>query len=174
MSRSARKRAAVKLAAKRKGTGKTLDPQPAKPTASPPKASLPPSKLVVKKMMGLDGSTADKLRRGKVEPQASIDLHGLTQAQAHLKLVTFVRRCADRELRCLLVVTGKGATPGKAEKDSDVFEMPVRARSGVLKEMVPRWLQDGDVRAQVAGIQTAHVRHGGAGAVYVYLRRRRI
>lgn len=145
----------------------------AKPAIAQTKVGLAPAKAVLKKAMGLDGSTAEKLRRGKVEPQASLDLHGLTQSQAHLKLVTFVRRCAERELRCILVVTGKGATPDSAANTTDVFEMPARSRSGVLKEMVPRWLQDGDVRAYVAGTQTAHVRHGGAGAVYVYLRRRR-
>lgn len=173
VSRPARKRAVAKIAPKRKSASKPAETQSGKQVLSPPKIAGAPGKTVTKKAMGLDGSTAEKLRRGKVEPQASLDLHGLTQSQAHLKLVTFVRRCAERELRCILVVTGKGVAPGSIEKDSDVFEMPTRPRSGVLKEMVPRWLQDGDVRAHVAGTQSAHVRHGGAGAVYVYLRRRR-
>lgn len=99
---------------------------------------------------GVDGSTAERLRKGKIEPEAVLDLHGLTQAQAHTRLVTFVRRGHEIGNRCLLVITGKG---------------------GVLRELAPRWLEE--LRAAVTGVQSAHVRHGGGGAFYVYLRRKR-
>jgi DNA-nicking Smr family endonuclease len=168
-----RKRQTEKTGSKRKRPSISSEVHTVAAVAIPVKAAPASSKRDFKKSMGLDGSTAERLRRGKVEPQATLDLHGLTQSQAHLKLVTFVRRCAESELRCILVVTGKGAPARTASQDDVAFEMPARPRSGVLKEMVPRWLQDGDVRAFVAGTQTAHIRHGGAGAVYVYLRRRR-
>lgn len=102
---------------------------------------------------GIDGATAERLKRGKVEPEAVLDLHGLTQARAHAQLTAFVRRAHECALRCVLVITGKGS-PTKA---------------GVLRTMVPRWLEE--ERATVAGVQAAHVKHGGAGALYVYLRR---
>lgn len=123
---------------------------------------------------GLDGSTADKLKRGKIDPQANLDLHGLNQAQAHSRLTTFIKRCSDNGLRCVLVVTGKGAPSGAREDSTRRLELTGRSKSGVLKEMVPRWLHEGDVRAMVAGSQSAHAKHGGAGALYVYLRRRRV
>ena len=71
--------------------------------------------------VGLDGSTSAKLKRGKILPDATLDLHGLTQAQAHLRLTTFVRRCAERDFRCVLVITGKGAPASKAMYMTDRF-----------------------------------------------------
>lgn len=105
---------------------------------------------------GIDGATAERLRRGKVEPDAVLDLHGLTQARAHAQLTAFVRRAHERGYRCVLVITGKGSA----------------TKTGVLRTMVPRWLEE--ERAAVAGAQAAHVKHGGAGALYVYLRRVRV
>ena len=131
--------------------------------------SVKPTAMPVK----LDGSTSERLRKGKVKPDARIDLHGLTQAQAHLRLVTFVRRCAERQLRCVLVVTGKGAPAAGKPGRSERFELDAISKSGVLREMVPRWLGEADLRALVSGSLSAHARHGGEGALYVYLRRRR-
>lgn len=110
--------------------------------SAPAKRPAPP--------FGVDGSTAERLRKGKIDPEAVLDLHGLTQAQAHTRLVSFVRRGHEMGNRCLLVITGKG---------------------GVLRELAPRWLDE--LRAAVTGVQSAHVRHGGGGAFYVYLRRKR-
>jgi len=122
---------------------------------------------------GVDGATAERLRRGKIEPDARLDLHGLTQAQAHARLIAFVRRGHDGGARCLLVITGKGAPAAKASDDLRPFVMPERPKAGVLRTLVPRWLEEDEMRSLVAGVQAAHQRHGGAGAVYVYLRRRR-
>ncbi len=122
---------------------------------------------------GLDGSTAEKLKRGKIVPEATLDLHGLTQAQAHTRLNAFVRSSAESGRRCVLVVTGKGAPKSNSATAEHGFVMPARTKSGVLRLMVPRWLDEGDARNVVAGTQAAHQRHGGDGALYVYLRRRR-
>lgn len=133
-------------------------PAPAKPRRSSAPA------------FGIDGATAERLRRGKVEPDATIDLHGLTQAQAHARLVAFVRRGSENGYRCLLVVTGKGAL-ARDDGDAHGFVMPDRSKAGVLRAMVPRWLEE--LRTIVVGAQSAHRRHGGTGALYVYLRRKR-
>jgi DNA-nicking Smr family endonuclease len=121
---------------------------------------------------GVDGATAERLRRGKVEPDGVLDLHGLTQPQAHARLVAFVRRAHEREQRCLLVITGKGAP--LPVRSAEAFVMPERSNAGVLRSMVPRWLEEEALRPLVVGVQAAHAKHGGAGALYVYLRRKRL
>lgn len=145
-------------------------------TVMPDPAPRPPpvakAKVAVKGS-GLDGSTSEKLRRGKIVPDAVLDLHGLTQAQAHARLNSFMRSSAELGRRCVLVVTGKGAPQSTRHEADDGFVMPQRSKSGILRMMVPRWLGEGDGRALVAGTQAAHQRHGGDGALYVYLRRRR-
>lgn len=118
----------------------------------------------------LDGSTLRRLREGKVDPDAKLDLHGMTQAQAHSRLATFLHRAHDSDLRCVLVVTGKGG--GRADIDRSPYE-PATSGHGVLRAIVPRWLTEGDIRRYVSGTAEAHARHGGAGALYVYLRRRK-
>jgi DNA-nicking Smr family endonuclease len=139
-------------------------PAVAASAAKPKKAAVP--------AFGVDGATAERLKRGKVEPDATLDLHGLTQAQAHGRLVSFVRRAHEHAYRCILVVTGKGA-PRPAREEAAGFAMPERSNAGVLRLMVPRWLEEDALRALVVGVQGAHQRHGGAGAIYVYLRRKR-
>jgi DNA-nicking Smr family endonuclease len=144
-------------------------PAPA-PVPSPPAASAKPRRPSVA-AFGVDGATAERLKRGKVAPDATLDLHGLTQAQAHTRLLSFVRRAHEREYRCVLVVTGKGA-PGVREEPV-AFAMPERSKAGVLRTMVPRWLEEDALRPLVVGVHAAHQRHGGGGAIYVYLRRKR-
>lgn len=119
----------------------------------------------------LDGSTLRRLKQGKVAPDAKLDLHGLTQAQAHNRLATFLHRAFDQDMRCVLVVTGKGG--GRVDGDRHLAESLHHHHHGILKSMVPRWLNEGDIKRFVSGTADAHVRHGGAGAVYVYLRRRK-
>ncbi|HUJ46293.1 MAG TPA: Smr/MutS family protein [Rhizomicrobium sp.] len=125
-------------------------PQPARPRNRP---------------TGVDGKTAERLRKGAIEPDARLDLHGLTENTAHRALVTFLRGAASRGARLTLVITGKGA---KAETLEELFDPPAR---GILKSAVPRWLQEPDLARFVADVRTAHRRHGGAGALYVYLRK---
>ena len=118
---------------------------------------------------GLDGNTAARLNRGVLEPQARLDLHGMTETVAHRALLTFIRGAFARGLRLVLVVTGKGLKPPAPDAPFDL-ELDMRAR-GVLKTMTPRWLAEPELAGFVADVRTAHRRHGGAGALYVYLRK---
>ncbi len=106
-----------------------------------------------------------------MEPDTKLDLHGLTEDAAHRALVTFLRGAIVRGARLALVVTGKGLKPSAPDEPFDL-ELDRRTR-GVLKAMVPRWLQEPELVRFVADVRTAHRRHGGTGALYVYLRRER-
>ena len=116
---------------------------------------------------GLDGNTQDRLDRGLIAPDATLDLHGMTQDRAHRTLARFLRGSRERDNRLIVVVTGKGNP--RAADAAAWTESP----HGVLKEMVPRWLAEPDLKPLVARVQPAHIRHGGAGALYVYLRKSR-
>lgn len=116
---------------------------------------------------GVNGATQDKLRRGLMEPEARIDLHGMTQAAAHRTLFTWVAAAHSRGYRLVLVVTGKG------NPKNDENAPWIMSAHGVLKQMVPRWLNEPELAALIANVQPAHVKHGGDGALYVYLRKRR-
>lgn len=114
---------------------------------------------------GVNGATQDRMRKGQVEPDARIDLHGMTEAVAHRALLRFLEGAAKRGNRLILVVTGKG-NPSRRESASWM-----QSPHGVLKQMVPRWLNEPDAAALIASVAKAHVRHGGGGALYVYLRK---
>lgn len=116
---------------------------------------------------GRNGATQDRLRRGLMEPEARIDLHGMTQGAAHRALFTWLAAAHARGLRLVLVVTGKG----NPKNDENAPWMV--SKHGVLKQMVPRWLNEPELAAFIASVQPAHVRHGGGGALYVYLRKAR-
>ena len=116
------------------------------------------------KATGLDGHTRERLKRGEGTPEARLDLHGMTQAAAHRALLSFLQKAHKKGFRLALVITGRG----NPEKETPAWtETP----HGVLKEMVPRWLNEGDFAAFIAGTAPAHIRHGGGGALYVYLRK---
>lgn len=87
-----------------------------------------------------------------------LDLHGMTEAAAHAALDRFVRHAWHEGVRVLLVITGKGS---------------VREGGGVLRRNLPRWLAAGENAPRVLRIEQAQLRHGGQGAYYVLLRRRR-
>jgi DNA-nicking Smr family endonuclease len=113
---------------------------------------------------GLDGATSAKLKRGAKAPDAKLDLHGMTQAAAHRALLSFLRNGHKSGMRLVLVVTGQGNPDRHAVGWA-------KSPHGVLKEMVPRWLNEGDFAALITGTAPAHIRHGGDGALYVYLRK---
>ena len=117
---------------------------------------------------GLNGRTAERLKRGEIDPQARLDLHGMTERAAHGALITFIRGSWSRGLRLVIVVTGKGAK----QPDADTpFDMD--SRRGILKTLTPRWLSEPDLAPLVADVRSAHRSHGGGGALYVYLRKNR-
>ena len=117
---------------------------------------------------GLDGRTDDRLRRGLIKPDAKIDLHGFSEQRAHDALLLFLRNAQSRRHKLVLVVTGKGA---RLAPDTP-FDMELNYRSRwILKSVVPRWLGEPAFAGIVAGTRTAHIRHGGEGALYVYMRK---
>jgi DNA-nicking Smr family endonuclease len=157
----------AKLLAKRKAAVPKTAPKKRTPVV-PPEPSAPPQPPR-KPAAGLDGNTADRLRRGELDPQARLDLHGMTESTAHRALITFLRGASARGLRLVLVVTGKGGKPLAPDAPFDL-ELDGRAR-GVLKSMTPRWLAEPELAGFVADVRLSHRRHGGAGALYVYLRK---
>lgn len=127
-----------------------------RPPPSPPPPKAPP--LAPGRIAGVDKRLAERLKRGQLPIDAMLDLHGLTQAEAHRQLDAFLANSAHAGRRCLLVITGKGLW---------------REESGILREMVPRWLNEAPNRGRVLAIAQAQPRHGGAGALYLLLKRRR-
>lgn len=156
------------------GATAPLPPEPVEPLAPPPAAPAaaaptpapapsPPRResmaaLVTPDLPGFDRRTSDRLRKGRIGIQGRIDLHGMTQAEAHGALAAFVLRCWHDGRRSVLVITGKGST-GQG--------------GGVLRRAVPLWLNQPPLRERIIGIEEAAQKDGGTGALYVLLRRRR-
>jgi len=118
---------------------------------------------------GLDRSSSEKLRRGKMIIEGRVDLHGLTRREAHTKLKGFLNTAHRAGKRCVLVITGKGSS---IERTDDAPFMG-GGRKGVLREEVPRWLSEPALHRLVLDYRTAQPKHGGGGALYVLLRRAR-
>ncbi|MCE3231867.1 MAG: smrA [Rickettsiaceae bacterium] len=108
------------------------------------------------KNIGVDKATAKRLTGGKFPIQARLDLHGMTQDKALLELRNFISSCYEQGKRNVLIITGKG--PGN---------------DGVLKNQVPRWLNVEGVREYTLMFSYAQVKHGGEGALYVLLKRKK-
>lgn len=124
----------------------------------PPRRREPPPLAPIEK----------KLRRhltsGRQAIDDVLDLHGMTQVQAHHALIGFVQRAALSGAKVVLVVTGKGGAPEQGELFSE---------RGVLRRAAPLWLREPALRSFVLSVEEASRPHGGAGALYVRLRRRR-
>jgi DNA-nicking Smr family endonuclease len=116
---------------------------------------------------GLDRRSALRLKRGKTEIDGRIDLHGMTQEQARSALTGFVISGYRQDRRCLLVITGKGRRPARDETNA------WSAESGILRQRVPRWLEEPPLVGCVLAYSPAQPEHGGSGALYVLLKRRR-
>lgn len=112
----------------------------------------------------LDGGWDRRVRKGDVEPGRAIDLHGFTQDAAYTELAGAIERAWCDGVRTLLVITGKPR--------NDCGGGGERPR-GVIAANFPRWLAAPALRPFVAAVRPAHQRHGGGGAWYVILRRRR-
>lgn len=143
---------AMRGSAKRRSNESALPPSPPaivnRPPAPPPLAPL-----------GRRERT--HLSRGRIEIDARLDLHGMTQARAHRALLHFLQHASGDGLRFVLVVTGKGSSVGP------------ESERGVLRRQVPEWLSLPEFRTLVVGFEQAHIGHGGAGALYVRVRRGR-
>lgn len=113
----------------------------------------------------MDAKAYGRMTRGKLKPEARIDLHGMTLDEAHPELIAFVLGSQSKGLRLVLVITGKG----KIKPDDGHFP----GRKGVLRHHVPQWLRLPPLAPAVLEVRPAHLRHGGEGAYYVYLRKAR-
>jgi DNA-nicking Smr family endonuclease len=152
---------------------KVVAPEEIAPPAMPPRKlakaakvvpppAPPPARVAAPPLAPLGRRLKQKIGRGSEPIDARIDLHGMTQAAAHGALAHFLRRAQHDGARVVLVITGKG----KAGADP-------HAERGVLKRQVPLWLESPELRPLVIGFESANIGHGGAGALYVRMRRPR-
>lgn len=132
--------------------------EPVAPPRQPAQVNKPPS---TPPLAPLSRRERSHLSRGRIEIDARLDLHGMTQARAHRALLQFLHRANHEGLRFVLVVTGKGRSAGP------------ESERGILRRQVPEWLGQPEFRAFVVGFEEAHIGHGGAGALYVRVRRSR-
>jgi DNA-nicking Smr family endonuclease len=100
------------------------------------------------------------VRRGSLEIAGALDLHGMTQREAHDALISFLQRMKKQGARVALVVTGKGGRSRSGDPTP-----------GVLRQRLPEWLAEPTLRPLATGYAQAHRKHGGGGAFYVFVRR---
>jgi DNA-nicking Smr family endonuclease len=132
-------------------------PRPQVPVEETP-AGRPLRLPALDRFSGIDRANAERLKRGRHPIEARLDLHGMTEAQAHRALAAFIDSSHRAGRRCVLVITGRGLGS---------------SGSGVLRRAVPRWLDEARLRQQILAIAPAQPRDGGAGALYLLLRRNR-
>jgi DNA-nicking Smr family endonuclease len=143
-----------------KPPAKTARPKrAAAPSAPPPPPPPAPPELTPETAPGLDRRTQERLRRGQAEIEGRIDLHGMRQAEAEVALARFLKSAHAARKRVVLVITGKGT-----RADGGI---------GAIRAALPGWLNAPDLRPLVVAFRPAHARHGGAGAWYVVLKRKR-
>jgi len=140
--------------------GRVAAASPASRTQTPPPAKLPSPKPKIEspaELAPLGRRAKQRVARGHDPIDGRLDLHGLTQAEAHDALLRFLHTAQTRGARLVMVITGKGRS----------------GQGGVLKRQVPLWLVLPQFRAMVIGYDQAHQRHGGEGALYLRLRKTR-
>ncbi len=146
------------------GQARTPPPKTLAPIPKPPLPKVRPTTASEATLAhgiaaGLDKRTLARLRRGQITIEAEIDLHGSTQDEAHQALEGFLARSHAIGRRCVLVITGKGLRADGGE--------------GVLRNAVPRWMNEAPNRERILAFTHATPRDGGEGALYVLLRRKR-
>jgi DNA-nicking Smr family endonuclease len=154
------------------------EPDPVAPTpagkpapAAVPTRSIVPAVPPPPPLAALEKGLKRKLSRGRRDADARIDLHGLTQEAAHRRLIAFLHRSQAAGHALVIVITGKGAPKRLRELDEDAFTPDPYAGRGVLRRVVPQWLSLPEMRPLVIGFEEASAGHGGAGALYVRIRR---
>lgn len=111
----------------------------------------------------IDRRSFDKFRKGQMPIEATLDLHGYNQQQAYDQLCQFITRNAALGLRCVMVITGKG------RKGADGSYQEV----GILKQSLPQWLEQADLKSKILKVKQAQRFHGGSGACYILLKRQK-
>ena len=113
----------------------------------------------------LDGKIRKRLVSGKIEPERTLDLHGLNREEAKRAVAIFVLSSYRAKRRLILIVTGKGREKSDAG--------PIPQRTGILRRSLQTWLDTKPLKEVVQFVSLAHDVHGGSGAFYVYLRRKK-
>ncbi len=134
-----------------------------------PAAPAPPRALPAASAETLDAGWDRQISSGRIAPDLVIDLHGLRREAARRLLYERVVAACDRGHRVILVITGKGSDPGPAPADL-MQGLPAR---GAIRADLPRWLGEEGLSTRIAAVRRAHSRHGGSGAAYLILKRRR-
>lgn len=162
------------------------DPVPVPPRLAPPHAIAPPPRerrwqkletietprvatRVAPVHAPFDRRKARQIAKGRIEIEARIDLHGLREHEAHMRLAGFLRQAHAAGKRTVLVITGKGRVDDDPYRPFSLGED--RREPGVLRRNVPRWLAEPDLARIVVSYTAASTRHGGEGALYIHLRR---
>jgi DNA-nicking Smr family endonuclease len=150
---------------------KLIDTLMKKPTGKPSKPSARATLIpaiadqVRAAPVQMDRKSFDQMKRGKLKPEGRIDLHGMTLDRAHPALTRFILSAQGNGKRLVLVITGKGKL-----RDDDG---PIPVRFGVLRHQVPQWMSMPPLSSAILQVTQAHLKHGGGGAYYVYLRKPR-
>lgn len=139
-----------------------IAPSASPPPRTAPAARAPAAPAVERRLEPIDRRTRGRLSRGTAPIDGRLDLHGLTQREAHVQLKHFLAEAQRRGAKLVLVITGKGH-PERAAPFDDT--------RGVLRRAVPQWLASPEFRPFVGGFDEAHRTHGGGGALYVRIRR---
>lgn len=145
----------------------------ARAAVAPPEVRRPPAPPP---LAPLEKGLKRKLSRGAASAEARLDLHGLTQEAAHRRLISFLTRAQADGLKLVIVITGKGGPKGPPRMTpvhAEPWAPDPYANRGVLRRVVPQWLRLPDFRDLVIGFEEASLGHGGAGALYVRIRRPR-
>lgn len=140
-----------------------IGPRRASPAPAPARPAAPQSTET------LDSSWDRQISSGRISPDMVIDLHGLRREAARRLLYERVVSAAERGARVILVITGKGSEPGPAPADL----MEGRPARGAIRADLPRWLGEEGLSSRIAAVRRAHPRHGGGGAAYLILKRKR-
>ena len=148
---------------KRRGRPVVAKPQAERPATSTERSLPPAARARSQGLQPFDREVDRALSRGRRTPEAKLDLHGMTLAAAERAVAQFLAESSEQGRRLVLIVTGKGLRL----EGGRVFGGRIRAE-------FPSWLERADNRGRVAAVRVAHPRHGGNGAFYILLRRRRV
>jgi DNA-nicking Smr family endonuclease len=136
-------------------THRTFTPKP----ATAPAHAVPAARqLEAGAAADLDRRTMERLRKGRLRPEARLDLHGMNASRAYTELNEFVAHAHSADKRCILVITGKGS---------------LKKGGGVIRRELPAWLNAPENRPRILGFAQAQPADGGGGAFYILLKRRR-
>lgn len=131
-----------------------------------PRKNKPETKFsssITPKLDSGDPGLAKRVSRGRKQIDATLDLHGMTQVQAHSRLIHFIDFAALRGHRVLLIITGKGSP---FEQETSLFD---EAPRGILRQRFLEWIEQSPLRHRISSVRQAHQKHGGRGAFYVFL-----